>query len=70
MAVKIVRVDKISLNATHFAAMSKPEAIRAMKIDGILSAHKKNEDWAEKAYELCVEAVDGKKPAVDPLEQE
>lgn len=46
-------VDKININARHFAAMSKDKAIEAMIADGIT----KDKVWAGKVYEQAVKDV-------------
>lgn len=66
-----VKVDGVSLNATHFAAMKKEDAVSAMEADGI----SKQPAWSGKAYGVCVKAVadaDGVKvkPKVTKVEVE
>lgn len=49
----IVKVDGKNLNAAHFAAMEKKDAVNAILADGI----SKDKAWAGKAYDACVKAV-------------
>lgn len=48
-----VNVDEQFLNATHFAGMTKAEAVKRMKADGITN----NTEWAEKAWSAARKAV-------------
>lgn len=64
-----VKVDGIGLNARHFAAMKKEDAVNAMEADGISN----KPAWSAKAYDVCVKVVadiDGVKvkPKVDKVE--
>ncbi|CAL7961488.1 hypothetical protein GAMM_230007 [Gammaproteobacteria bacterium] len=45
-------VDGIGLNARHFAAKKKDEAVKAMETDGISN----DANWSAKAYDTCVKA--------------
>lgn len=49
----VVLIDDIGINATHFGAMEKAEAVQKMIDDGITQS----EEWAEKVYDICVEKL-------------
>lgn len=53
----IVKVDRIGINAVHFASMSKEEAVNRMIADGFVPDN--SEDWAGKAWEECFAKVNG-----------
>jgi hypothetical protein len=46
-----VIVDGINLNASHFGAMTKDEAVKRIAADNILKEHGKDEAWAASAWE-------------------
>jgi hypothetical protein len=51
------KVDGVSLNATKFAGMKKEDAVKEMVVGNILKTHNKDEAWAAKAHDACVDAV-------------
>lgn len=53
----IVQVDGIGINATHFAAMKKEDAVKEMEVGNILKTHGKDAKWAATVYDHAVKAV-------------
>lgn len=49
-----IKIDGISVNAKHFGAMPKKEAVAKMIADGFVpgETEKDKSDWASKAYDL------------------
>jgi len=56
-----VKVDGISVNATHYTRWKKEDAVKAMEADGVFKTHGKNADWAGKVYDELVKGVDAAK---------
>lgn len=61
----IVLVDGIGINAPHFTAMKKSEAVKRMIEDGFVpgTTVKEKEEWAANAYDSLVNEVSKKKGA-------
>lgn len=66
--IKAVTIDGISINATHFGAMTEPEAVTRMIADGFVPGGSDDEKkvWAKKAYGLAKEALAPKAEAAKP----